>query len=348
MSVCENLYHEDGEFVAQAQEFKPHRFMRKQEGDKRTPSIAVRSVRGKPQRMPGVSVIMMEPSDTWHMLEHYFHLCEHLAACWNAYKETGGDSGEDVKNVLLLGYEKPRLMWEGVNDINRHLMRALFPNAQVLTFDLFRKLADGKTLRFDKAIVSDRGVTTGSKLNKMLGASIPEIDPEHLHEMSDIVHGQMGTSDEPNDKPVVTYIERDPPRTLTEDTREKLKQTVEQQGCKFNPVDFAALSYPHQLQTIRNTDVLVGVHGNGLTHTLFLKPGATVIELFPSGCHLLDYRVFADLKGLRYYGMSPDGIYSKHQAYRVAEQGDLDHPVDDLPWKALEAVIHESVSTYED
>lgn len=327
--------------MATCKTFNPARFLRKKPGDERTPSVAVRPIRGTPQELPGTTLAFMEPQDTWHMLEHYFHFCEHLVAAWNAYKRTGGDTGEDVRNVLLLGYEKPRLMWEGKNDINRHLLRALFPNAQVLTFDLFRQLADGKTLRFDKFIASDRGVTTRSQLNKMLGGSIPEIEPANLHEMSDIVHGHIGTYDEAKDKPVVTYIERDPPRTLTEDTRDKLKHTVEQQGCTFNPVDFAALDYAHQLQTIRNTDVLIGVHGNGLTHSLFLKPGSMVIELFPSGCHLLDYRMFADLKGLRYYGMSPDGIYSKQQAYRVAEQGDLDHPVDDLPWKALEAVIHE-------
>ena len=36
-----------------------------------------------------------------------------------------------------------------------------------------------------------------------------------------------------------------------------------------------------QLQFISDTDILIGMHGAGLTHTLFLPPRAGLIELYP-------------------------------------------------------------------
>lgn len=39
------------------------------------------------------------------------------------------------------------------------------------------------------------------------------------------------------------------------------------------------ISFRDQLDVIRNTDVLIGMHGAGLTHLLFLPPWATVFEL---------------------------------------------------------------------
>lgn len=38
--------------------------------------------------------------------------------------------------------------------------------------------------------------------------------------------------------------------------------------------------FRHQLQVIQQTDILIGMHGAGLTHLLFLPDWAAVFELY--------------------------------------------------------------------
>ena len=47
-------------------------------------------------------------------------------------------------------------------------------------------------------------------------------------------------------------------------------------------IELSQLSIDDQLTTMAHTDVLVGMHGAGLTHTLYLPDWAGVVELWPS------------------------------------------------------------------
>jgi hypothetical protein len=53
-------------------------------------------------------------------------------------------------------------------------------------------------------------------------------------------------------------------------------------GVDVQAVDFAEMPYVEQVQRVSETDVLIGMHGAGLTNLLWLPPGAGVIELMPS------------------------------------------------------------------
>jgi capsular polysaccharide biosynthesis protein len=47
----------------------------------------------------------------------------------------------------------------------------------------------------------------------------------------------------------------------------------------FNILDFDDLNFEKQLKYILNSDVLLSVHGAGLTHMLWMKPGSKVLEI---------------------------------------------------------------------
>jgi protein O-GlcNAc transferase len=64
---------------------------------------------------------------------------------------------------------------------------------------------------------------------------------------------------------------------------------------KIELVDFAGLSLPAQIRLVRSTDLLVGVHGAGLTHALFLPKESTVVEILPPR---VDYKGFANVAKL--------------------------------------------------
>jgi len=65
-------------------------------------------------------------------------------------------------------------------------------------------------------------------------------------------------------------------------------------------VDFEHLSSPQQLRIIRETDLLIGIHGAGLTHTMFLPPGAALFEILPGNVGKRGFRNLAQMLGHGY------------------------------------------------
>lgn len=66
-------------------------------------------------------------------------------------------------------------------------------------------------------------------------------------------------------------------------------------------IDFASYpSFPSQILKLRSTDILLGVHGAGLTHTLFLPPKSTVVEIQPPGLRYFGFAALAKFLGHRY------------------------------------------------
>lgn len=57
--------------------------------------------------------------------------------------------------------------------------------------------------------------------------------------------------------------------------------------------DFGALSFEEQINVAANSDIMIGPHGAGMTHILFLKPQSVLIELIPNGWADPGYRNLA-------------------------------------------------------
>jgi len=77
------------------------------------------------------------------------------------------------------------------------------------------------------------------------------------------------------------YISRsDAPyrRVVNED---EIRPVLDKHGVTF--VSMASLSYPEQARLMAGAELLVGLHGAGLTHSLLMVPGSHVLELRASG-----------------------------------------------------------------
>jgi len=71
--------------------------------------------------------------------------------------------------------------------------------------------------------------------------------------------------------------------------------------------------FEHQLEVIRNSDILIGMHGAGLTHMLFLPDWAGVFELYncnDPGC----YSDLARLRGLYYMTWQNETLLSPEES----------------------------------
>ncbi|KAF3924866.1 hypothetical protein ABW21_db0204986 [Orbilia brochopaga] len=110
------------------------------------------------------------------------------------------------------------------------------------------------------------------------------------------------STDRDFDAPVnVTFIDRRGSRKLT-NSRELIHALKSEfPSVHVKVVDMAPLTLREQLDIIVHTDVLVGVHGAGHTHGLFLPPQSSVVEILPDELAHRGFRNLASLRGLRYF-----------------------------------------------
>lgn len=286
-------------------------------------------------KIPNTTLILFERGRDVHYLKHFFHLLEHIVGLWSYY----GDQYFYSVGLIVLaadGYEQSFIPWEGPNQINRHLLQALFPHAQIRTWQEVLAQFPKSSICFERAIFSDRNLSRSTpecaRINKMLGVARHSLSEKALEHLSNRIHVYAETSIVSSDKLRVTYLRRPSPRTLTSAVEQKLFSAIrELKHVCLNVIDFALISFQEQVNTIGNTDVLVGVHGNGLSHLLFLPVGARIIEIFPPDAHRLDYRLFADARGVEYVGIiSNRGVISSEEAYRAGPFGIANQTIHDL------------------
>ncbi|SJL14395.1 uncharacterized protein ARMOST_17851 [Armillaria ostoyae] len=102
------------------------------------------------------------------------------------------------------------------------------------------------------------------------------------------------------DKIVITYISRQgtPRRRLTDEAHDSLVTALQElvgrkkdEGWELNVIQAEQMSKDAQVHVAARTTILLGVHGNGLTHLLFMPPTkvSTVIEIFYPGGFAHDY-----------------------------------------------------------
>src|SRR5579872_1877274 len=155
----------------------------------------------RPQRkwnfLKGTTLFLFEMPETRKYPFHFFHLLEHVMGIWAFHAHA---KPSEVKLIVIAcdGKMSKKLEpWEGPNAINRHLLKALFPEAQVKTWSEFIKENRNKSLWMEEVITSDRaatqGVPTCTKINKMLGDALPHFRPETLHRFAAKVHAYAKT-----------------------------------------------------------------------------------------------------------------------------------------------------------
>ncbi|CAK7236422.1 hypothetical protein SBRCBS47491_009631 [Sporothrix bragantina] len=109
-------------------------------------------------------------------------------------------------------------------------------------------------------------------------------------------------------KIMVTFVDRKDANTrrlvdqdgLLDALRAKYGEDV----IHVDAVDFGSLPFAEQLRIARATDVLVGVHGAGLTHTMFLREQTSaVVEIQPAdmGATFMGFRNLANMRGVEYF-----------------------------------------------
>ncbi|RAL58480.1 hypothetical protein DID88_005184 [Monilinia fructigena] len=95
---------------------------------------------------------------------------------------------------------------------------------------------------------------------------------------------------------VITYIDRRNSRRLVGQESYLEELASQDPRVKIQMIDFESIPFSEQVKIVRETDILVGVHGAGLTHGIFLPERSVMVEILPEG---LNHKGFRNLAGLR-------------------------------------------------
>jgi EGF domain-specific O-GlcNAc transferase len=91
---------------------------------------------------------------------------------------------------------------------------------------------------------------------------------------------EVDSSLAPSDRPLLlTFIDRKTRRALIGQDEYLAKLRERFPDVLVQVVDLASLSLPEQLALVRNTDILAGVRGAGLTHGIFMAAGSAMVEI---------------------------------------------------------------------
>ncbi|KAK0451216.1 uncharacterized protein EV420DRAFT_1561523 [Desarmillaria tabescens] len=123
------------------------------------------------------------------------------------------------------------------------------------------------------------------------------------------------------DKVVITYISRQGTsrRRLTDEAHDSLVTALEElvekkkdEGWELNVMQAERMSKDAQVHAAARTTILLGVHGNGLTHLLFMPPTkvSTVIEIFYPGGFAHDYHWTTRALGMSHFAVWNDTYYT--------------------------------------
>ena len=236
-----------------------------------------------------ISVLVNDPA----YIHHYFHFMEILLALWGACRAFLPEATVERIVFTSANWSNPRQ-----HDIQRHLLAALYPEAALLAPGTLQSET------WDNVILIDRSLAVSS-INKFLEPALPaalawsDTLVEKVCRHLNIPLRRAGTAAAPR----ALYVRRQPPRRLGEELETALLDRLRRAGLQVNEVDYAALSWHEQIRTTAAHDLLIGVHGNGLTNLLWLPVGAGVLEIFPAGAHHYDYQLLAELRRFRYFGI---------------------------------------------
>ncbi|GAQ80674.1 Glycosyltransferase family 61 protein [Klebsormidium nitens] len=104
--------------------------------------------------------------------------------------------------------------------------------------------------------------------------------------------------------PLLCMVQRQTTRRLT--NYDALRAVALNAGFKVSDVVFENLAPRESVRTMRACDSLVGVHGAGLSNTLFMRPGSVLLQIIPFGEHAevslvgREFRNVADVIGFAY------------------------------------------------
>ena len=273
-----------------------------------------------------LSVAIVDP-----MFAHYFHCMETLLILFATQQEFFPYAKIDRIYFGALEWNNPLHA-----DVQRHLLTILYPDTKIVT-DL-----RSDPIPVENLIYINRWLARTS-INKMIDPVLflvakwgPALRAKIYAALKIEARGAPAGGSEPRS----LYVPRKPPRTLAPHIEERV-MTLLAAKTQVSTVDFAGMSWADQVRASAQSDLMLGVHGNGLTNLLWLPPHAVVVEIFPEAVHHYDYQMLSEIMRIDYFGLAGDRVFrpfSRHGG-PYGHEGEANRPVEHVNADALQLAL---------
>jgi hypothetical protein len=98
------------------------------------------------------------------------------------------------------------------------------------------------------------------------------------------------------------FVNRREARHVPEGESELLAEQYRSSGAEWTEVAFEDTQFAAQVAVVADADILVGAHGAGLTHCLYLRPGSVCAQLRPPTLPTWESLLFARVAQLAQVG----------------------------------------------
>ena len=234
-----------------------------------------------------------------YMFRHYFHFMETLLTLYAVHREMFPGAYPESLYFGNFVWNNPKQ-----NNIQREILSLLYPTTDIIT------RATSGPLIIENLLYIDRRLSH-NPVNKMIEPALMLICKHALTLRREIFERlAIDELSKPDDsRPLkILYVPRHPPRALSKEIEADLLKMLSSIGS-VEIIDFATLCWKDQVQAAASHDMMVGVHGNGLTNLLWLPRHAMALELFPVFAHQYDYQMLAEVMGRDYFGIEGRRVF---------------------------------------
>ncbi|WWC87939.1 uncharacterized protein L201_002839 [Kwoniella dendrophila CBS 6074] len=256
---------------------------------------------------------------------------------WNfGYSNTGEDEiRPEDKQWLFIPWETE---WQDPYGLNQPIVNGLFHNHFVNSALLSKFTENDQWVGFERLAIIDRWAShrynpKSNEWNKMAldvfsllpasssGAAESIFEPyrnnflEYMH-IKNKHRKEKGKSI--NELPKIIHVDRGhSSRHLTNQSHYNIISTLEElnkegkANCVIGKLE--DMDYVDQIKLFADADIIIGVHGNGLTHQMWMPSGGILIEIFPHGVFLRDYQVIAQVMGHQHIAILDSKIYTQEE-----------------------------------
>ncbi|OCF42630.1 hypothetical protein I317_03488 [Kwoniella heveanensis CBS 569] len=261
-----------------------------------------------------------------NFVSHFYHwIGEMFLGSWRLWSNLAWRTGAVLPNIKVVAFTKQYgraeapwgtnggQWWEDAPGANKWFTEKFFPGVVIESRPTWEARAQtGKYYHIPMAVIADRrgGHNGPSTAWKPYGDVLRlPTSPDWLVNLRErVLKGYTGSVKLRRvNKPKVMYLERQNSgrELVPEDHEELWKQILKLEEDGLAEVSMetfsSAVPFEDQVALISTVDYLVSVHGNGLTHTLWLDPGASVFEIQPAECTITDYSPLAIAAGVQHY-----------------------------------------------
>ncbi|CAA7268596.1 unnamed protein product [Cyclocybe aegerita] len=227
--------------------------------------------------------------------------------------------------------------WRDYAGVDGPLMRAAFPSASIEHMGYWSDLIQlNRTFVFERAMIVSRQAAHKNPLAslwfKMISSTMNVTAPTHfweplrkrvlvntvgylpiLNDAGAVISPPKVTTHPEVSRPVVLYVSRQGGgRRLLKEAHEglvsALKELEEEGLFEVRVVRMELLPFAKQVEEAGRAAIMVGVHGNGLTHQLWMPPSprSTVVEIHFPKTYNHDYVMLSRNMGHKHYAVWND------------------------------------------